>query len=81
MDYAVSRGGLLVHDRRDWPCALCRPQAISECRGFWLCSRCAHGVIIAAEAGIEGAQGLLEDVTDALIRLEGQSLPPGLTPN
>jgi hypothetical protein len=74
MDYAVSRGGLLVHDRRDWPCALCRPQAISECRGFCLCSRCAHGMIVAAEAGIEGARALLDDVTDALVLLEAQSL-------
>jgi len=81
MDYAVSRGGLLVHDRRDWPCALCRPQAISEYRGFCLCSRCAHGMIIAAEAGIEGARNLLEDVTDALVRLEGQSLQAKLTLN
>jgi hypothetical protein len=38
-------------------------------------------VIIAAEAGIEGARGLLEDITDALVCLEGQSLQPKLTLN
>ncbi len=73
MDYAVSRGGLLVHARQDWPCALCRPQGSSEARGFWLCARCAHGMIIAAEAGVEAARALLDDVTDALVRLEGHS--------
>jgi ribosomal protein L37AE/L43A len=73
MDYAVSRGGLLVHARQDWPCALCRPQGSSEAQGFWLCARCAHGMIIAAEAGVEAARALLDDVTEALVRLEGQS--------
>ena len=71
MDYAISRRGLLVHARRDWPCAVCRPQGSSEARGFWLCTRCAHGMIIAAEAGVEAARALLDDVTDALVRLEG----------
>lgn len=70
MDYAVSSGGVLVHGREDWPCAVCRPQEIAERRGFWMCLHCAHGVIIAAEAGVAGARALLDDITDALVRLE-----------
>jgi hypothetical protein len=31
-------------------------------------------MIVAAEAGIEGARALLDDVTDALVLLEAQSL-------
>jgi hypothetical protein len=81
MDYAVSHGGLLVHARKDWPCAVCRPQGISEGRGFWLCAHCAHGMIVAAEAGIEGARALLPEVADALIRLEGQWLESSLPTN
>jgi hypothetical protein len=29
-------------------------------------------MIIAAEAGVEAARALLDDVTEALVRLEGQ---------
>ena len=71
MEYAVSPGGLLVHVRRDWPCAMCRPDQASERRGLWLCLRCAHHVIVAAEAGVDGARALLGDITDALGLLEG----------
>ena len=70
MDYATSSGGLMVHSRSDWPCAGCRPDPISDARGFCLCVKCAHGVISAAEAGSEGARALLDDVTDALVLLE-----------
>jgi ribosomal protein L37AE/L43A len=81
MDYAVSHGGLLVHARKDWPCAVCRPEGMSEGRGFWLCAHCAHGMIVAAEAGMEGARALLPEVADALFSLEGQSLEPGFAVN
>ena len=70
MGYAMSPGGLLVHDRKDWPCAACRPHDISESRGFCLCVECAHGVMAAAGAGVEGARDLLDDLTDALVLLE-----------
>jgi hypothetical protein len=70
VDYATSPGGLMVHSRSDWPCAGCRPNLISEGRGFCLCVKCAHGIISAAEAGSEGARALLDDVTDALLLLE-----------
>ncbi len=70
MDHTVSPGGLLVHIREDWPCAVCRPGDLSERRGFCLCDQCARGMIFAAEAGDEDARALLDDVTYALISLE-----------
>ena len=70
MDYAMSQGGLLVHSRGDWPCAICRPRDTGEDLGFCICLRCARAIITAAEAGMEGARALLDDVTDALLRLE-----------
>ncbi len=70
MDYVTSSGGLMVHSRSDWPCAGCRPNPLSDSRGFCLCVKCAHGVISAAEAGSESARALLDDVTDALVLLE-----------
>jgi len=73
MEYVTSPSGLMVHRRNDWPCAVCRPERISEGRGFWLCSHCAQGMIFAAEAGIEEARALLDDVTDALALLEYHS--------
>jgi hypothetical protein len=79
MEYAMSLNGLTVHSRTDWPCAMCRPAACLEGRGFWLCAHCAHGMIHAAEAGVEGARALLDDVTDALAMLEyrpGAAAPP-----
>lgn len=79
MDYAMSPGGLTVHNRKDWPCAVCRPDRSSESRGFGLCSQCAQGMILAAQAGVEDARALLDDVTDALAMLEfrpeAQALP------
>lgn len=72
MDYVISPSGLLVHSRRDWPCAGCRPRDISDGRAFCLCVKCAHGVITAAEAGFEGMRALLDEITDALVLLEGQ---------
>jgi hypothetical protein len=41
----------------------------------------AHGMIVAAEAGMEGARALLPEVADALFSLEGQSLESRLSPN
>jgi hypothetical protein len=38
-------------------------------------------MIIAAEAGVEGARALLPEVAEALIRLEGQSLESRLPTN
>ncbi len=77
MDYATSSGGLMVHSRSDWPCAGCRPEPISDSRGFCLCVKCAHSVIRAAGVGSEGARALLDDVTDALTLLE---FPSGAVP-
>lgn len=80
MEYGMSPSGLTVHSRKDWPCAICRPDGCSECRGFWLCAHCAQGMIHAAEAGVEDARALLDDVTDALAMLEyrpgGATAPP-----
>ena len=79
MEYAMSLNGLTVHSREDWPCAVCRPAGCSEGRGFCLCSQCAQGMIFAAEAGVEDARALLDDVTDALAMLEyrpGATAPP-----
>ncbi len=79
MEYGMSPNGLTVHSRKDWPCAICRPGACAESRGFWLCANCAHGMIHAVEAGVEGARALLDDVTDALAILEfqpGSMAPP-----
>jgi len=73
MDYAISPGGLMVHDREDWPCAVCRPHLTMECKGFFLCLKCAHNMIFAAEAGVASARELLDDVTDALGLLEAQA--------
>jgi hypothetical protein len=79
MEYGMSTNGLTVHSRKDWPCAICRPGACSESRGFWLCDHCAQGMIHAAEAGVADARALLDDVTDALAILHyqpGSSAPP-----
>jgi ribosomal protein L37AE/L43A len=81
MDFAVSSGGLLVHARQDWPCAVCRPQGTSERGGLWLCLHCAHDMIVAAEVGVEGARALLDDLTDALVRLESAREEPRLVSN
>ncbi len=81
MDYAMSPGGLMVHSRQDWPCACCRPHDVSDSRGFCLCVKCAHGVISAAEAGVDGVRALLDEVTDALVLLERQWATPSLPVN
>lgn len=73
MDYAVSPGGLLVHSRKDWPCAVCRSSSVTDGRGLYLCVDCARGLLAAAGAGVESARALLDDVTDALVLLEGAS--------
>ena len=80
MEYAMSTGGLMVHTRKDWPCAICKPDRASESRGFWLCAHCAQGMIFAAEAGIEDARALLDDVTDALALLKYHAGPASSPP-
>ncbi len=72
VDFAMTPGGLLVHCRDDWPCALCRPGDISEGRGYCLCLSCAYAVVAAAGAGEQGARALLDEVTDALSLLEAK---------
>lgn len=72
MDYALSRGGLLVHSREDWPCAVCRPEGTSGRHGHCLCLRCAHTAMAAAGVGLDDARELLDDITDALVLLEPQ---------
>ena len=70
MGYAMSTGGLLVHDREDWPCAVCRPEGTGGRRGHCLCMRCAHAALAAAGAGVQDARDLIDDLTDALVFLE-----------
>ncbi len=72
MDYALSRNGLLVHDREDWPCSVCRPDGIVGRDGYCLCLRCAHLTMAAAGVGVIGAREILDDLTDALFALEPQ---------
>jgi hypothetical protein len=72
MDYALSRNGLLVHDRDDWPCAVCRPEGIVGHDDYCLCLNCAHMAVAAAGVGIGEARAILDDLTDALIVLEPQ---------
>lgn len=72
MDYALLRGGLLVHSRKDWPCAVCRPEGTSGRPGHCLCLQCARTAMAAAGVGLEGARDLLDDITDALVLLEPQ---------
>jgi len=70
MDYAMSPGGLMVHSRKDWPCACCRPNDVADRSGLCLCVKCARSMIQAAEAGVEGMRSLLDDITDALTLLQ-----------
>ncbi|HZO99906.1 MAG TPA: hypothetical protein VFD30_06415 [Terriglobia bacterium] len=81
MDYVMSPGGLLVHLREDWPCAVCNPGEIAEGRGYCLCAACAQSVMAAAGAGYEDARALLDDITDALALLEVSSSGASLAPN
>lgn len=81
MDYAMSSGGLMVHSRCDWPCACCRPHDVADTNGFCLCLKCARGLIRAAEAGVENVRALLDDITDALTLLQGDSAMPALAVN
>jgi hypothetical protein len=81
MDYAMSTGGLMVHSREDWPCACCRAHDVADSRGFCLCLKCARSMIQAAEAGVEGIRGLLDDITDALTLLQSDVSRPSLAIN
>lgn len=70
MNYALSPGGLLIHNRKDWPCAVCRPESLSENKGNCLCLDCAHATLAAAGAGEEGARALVGELAEALVLLE-----------
>ena len=70
MDCAISSGGLLIHTHKDWPCAVCRPWNTTESRGFCICVECAHRLLHAVEAGVDGARALLADIVDAMVILE-----------
>lgn len=75
MDYAISSIGMLVHDRKDWPCAVCRPLDRTEVPGAFLCVDCAHAMVASAVSatGLTGAAdpwSALSDVADALAQLE-----------
>jgi hypothetical protein len=67
---ALSRGGLLVHDQEDWPCAVCQPEGSSEGAGYCLCIRCAERMLVAASAGSKAARAILGDLAEALAILE-----------
>lgn len=77
MDCVISARGLLIHVRKDWPCAVCRPWCATESRGFCLCIGCAHLLIYATEAGLESPRELLGDIADALATLEANMLSRG----
>jgi hypothetical protein len=70
VDSVISTRGLLIHIRRDWPCAVCRPWESTESRGFCLCAECARYLIHATEAGMESPRELLGDIGEALVILE-----------
>jgi hypothetical protein len=67
---AMSRGGLLVHDREDWPCVVCQPEVAPEGAGFCLCIECAQSMLVAAATGAQPARALLGDLAEALALLE-----------
>jgi hypothetical protein len=81
MNYALSRNGLLVHNQEDWPCSVCRPDGIVGRDGYCLCLHCAHLTMVAACAGVGEAREILDDLTDALVVLEPQVLPPHMVAN
>jgi hypothetical protein len=81
MEFILSEGGLLVHSRTDWPCAVCNPSVIRESRGFCLCVHCARNLLLAASAGVEDARALIGEITDALVSLECQSSRQTMTLN
>ncbi len=72
MDFAVSPMGLVVHCRKDWPCAVCRPKHIFDGEGQPICSACAHNLLASAGIHVAGGHELLEDITEALVLLEGE---------
>ena len=37
-----------MHACDDWPCAVCRPQYLTEGRGPYLCLKCARNLMTAA---------------------------------
>jgi hypothetical protein len=72
----MTPGGLLVHSNEDWPCAVCRPSAITETRAYCLCLSCAYTIVAAAGAGEQNARALLDEISDALSLLEAQQPEP-----
>jgi hypothetical protein len=81
MDYILTAGGLLVHARKDWPCAVCRPEGAWDEYGSCLCVDCACAQVAAAEAGLESARAMLGDLTDALGQISARSFQASLRPN
>jgi hypothetical protein len=75
--YTISPIGLLVHAHDDWPCAVCRPQELSESRGHCLCLHCARNLMTAAAMGADEARDLLPDIAQAITLL---SVAPGEGP-
>ncbi len=81
MDFAMSPGGLMIHAREDWPCAVCRSDRVLEGVGYTLCIDCAYAIVAAAGAGQADARELLDDITDALSILEAQHCVPARREN
>jgi hypothetical protein len=81
MNFAISSGGLVVHVRKDWPCALCRPEAIAEGPGYCLCRSCAEVIMAAAGVGFADARTLLPELTDALTALHEDQTSPASAAN
>jgi hypothetical protein len=81
LDFAMTPGGLLVHSREDWPCAVCRPSKICESRAYCLCLNCAYAVVAAASAGEQGARALLDEISDALSLLAARQTLPRIPAN
>lgn len=75
IDYAISPIGMLVHNRKDWPCAVCRPLNRTETPGAFLCIDCAHDLVAsmihAADVlDSKGAVDTISDLADALAQLD-----------
>lgn len=81
MDFAMTAGGLLVHSCGDWPCAVCRPDLISESRAYCLCLNCSYALVAAASAGEKNARAMLDEISDALSMLEARQPESRLTAN
>jgi len=81
MSYYISPQGLLVHNRPDWPCAVCHPEGTSDRQAWYLCVGCAQEMLAAAGAGLDEARALMDDVTEALAFFEGSTETLASAPN